>query len=141
MGCAKSQMMEYEERGYGNSDKVVCQRCVGDHFLKTIIKDAENKNVCNFCGTHDYVVELEELMERIFDGIVLKYSKAVEELGYDSSEGGYLGETWDTYDILYDDIAFEAEIDDSALLKELYSMLNEDIWCERVFMLSRSDLA
>ena len=35
MGLAKNQMMEYEERGYSDSDRVVCNNCIGDDFLAT----------------------------------------------------------------------------------------------------------
>jgi len=139
MGFAKNQMMEYEERGYGGSDKIVCKNCIGDAFLKTIIEDNHFKDVCDYCGSNESVIELEELMSHIMNGINMSYSKAIDELSYDSGEGGYQGNTWDTYDILYDDIADEAEIDNTDILDDMFDMMQDDmfdmmqddIWCER----------
>lgn len=131
MGYAKNQMMEYEERGFGGSDKVVCHNCIGDEFLKTVIIEADNEGICDYCNSQDNVIELEELMNYIMAGICTKYSRAVDELGYDSREGGYLGETWDTYEVIYDDIAYETDIYNTDILDDLYEMMYDDVWCER----------
>ena len=47
MGIVKAWMMEMEERGYGESDDVICGACVTDEFLKEWIADNATANACS----------------------------------------------------------------------------------------------
>lgn len=50
MGRAKAQMMEDDERGWHEPDGHVCADCVGDEFLKDIIREHADQRQCDYCG-------------------------------------------------------------------------------------------
>lgn len=131
MGLAKNRMMEIEERGYGEIDKLVCKDCIGDKYLKSIIVENDVIDECAYCNNTANVISLEDLMEFIMIGISCKYSRAVDELGYNSREGGYLGKTWDSYDVVYDDLANELDVSEDGILDDINNILNDEVWCER----------
>lgn len=131
MGLAKNMMIKYQERGFGSSDKIICKSCIGDKYLRKIITDANNIDECDYCGVTTNVLPLEELMEHIMSGIFCEYEYAVDCLPYDSREGGYQGNTWDTYDLIYD-INEEMEIESDTILNDIIDMIDDGIvWCER----------
>ena len=131
MGLAKSMMMEYEARGYGSSDKSVCSECVGNEYLKQFIVDnGTDDAVCDFCKNEGVCVGVEELCGEIMDGITFEYEKAVESMGWNSREGGYIGATtWHTSELLYD-LNDEMELEPD-VVDELIDIIDDDTWCER----------
>ena len=49
MGLQKRLWEEQEERGYGSSDLCVCQKCLGDEYLKKYILTNGDAGKCSFC--------------------------------------------------------------------------------------------
>jgi hypothetical protein len=49
MGIAKSLAIEAEERGYFEFDTFVCDECVGDEFLKSVVRAAVAQPECSYC--------------------------------------------------------------------------------------------
>lgn len=124
MGLPKSMMIKYQERGYGASDKIVCHECVGDYYLKKYIKDNGSKDRCDYCGKSRKCIDLEDLMEPIMDGIWSEYEDATGCMGWDSSEGGFIGATtWDSYDLIYDELWEELKIDNESLLDDIATLI------------------
>ncbi len=50
MGIVKAWMTEMEERGYGESNDVICGACVTDEFLRNWVADNATADACSFCG-------------------------------------------------------------------------------------------
>lgn len=129
MGLAKKQMMEQEERGYGSIDKLVCIDCVGDYALKQFITDNSSRGICHYCSSGGICIEVELLIGKIMDGICYEYERAIECMGIEKGE--YMGAyTWDTWDLLYDELGVDMELNDD-LLDDIVQTVNETTWCER----------
>lgn len=50
MGLAKTAWMDAEARGWDAPDKFVCEECVPDLFLKEVVADNLEQDVCDYCG-------------------------------------------------------------------------------------------
>ena len=85
--------------------KRVCSSCFGDPDIRTWIRDADGPRGCDFCGgCHSPTVELDEVCRRIEQCLGKFWGLAVEQLPYESAEGGYLGRTWETAEIVFDEV-------------------------------------
>jgi hypothetical protein len=59
------------------------------------------------------------------------YGRAVDQLPYESAEGGYLGWHTDTTDLLFDVIGLDLPRDDDGLLRDaLLNEIADEVWCE-----------
>lgn len=106
----------------------VCWKCFADDDLVTFVRTNGKRGHCDYCGTSRILCcEFGCISEFIRERLAEYYSRAVDELPYDSGEGGYLGTTYDSYDLI-DDHAVVADCD--KLRHELASELGDDIWCE-----------
>ena len=131
MGWAKQHMMEIEDRGYGESDKLVCHECTGDYALKNFIRDKGSRNICDYCGNDRKCVTLGDLMSIIMPGILREYEDAANSMGWDSAEGGYLGTTYTSHELIYDILWDELAIDNTNLLEDIGGIMNDITWCKR----------
>lgn len=132
MGLAKAQMMREMERGYGSSDQVVCHNCVGDYYLKEYINNNGEQNTCDYCSSNSVCIPLEDLMEAIMKGILQEYEYAKDSMGYCGKEGGFIGaETWDSYDLVRDEVGMELDFQCSELYRDVIDLMNDDVWCQK----------
>ena len=132
MGFYSELAIEIQERGFGEIDgKFVCQECVGDLALKEFIRDNGEKGTCNYCAKKRIVVSVDDLLREIFNGILCEYDKAVNSMGYDGREGGYLGAHTYDKDEMIDIIATEADITDDTLIDDIRDAIFDETWCER----------
>lgn len=133
MGYYKDKQAEYYERHYGRSDKLICENCIGDFFLKDFIHINGSEKECDYCSSVAVCIELEDLMQEIMDGIWTEHALAVDELGWDGEEGGYVGAySYDTYDLVYETLAPELKLDDAnaeRILDDIVAIMDQDIWC------------
>ncbi len=129
MGLAKNQMIEYQERGYGSLDKMVCSDCVGDYALKNYIIENGESDTCSYCSNETICISGEELIGEIMSGIFYEYEKAINVMSVEKGEYKN-ADTWGTYDLIYDHLAYDMELDDD-LLDDVYNTIEDDIWCER----------
>lgn len=108
--------------------KNICSKHIKDYAIEGYIKEEGYIGTCYYCG--DFigrkVVDFEELIEFMEKGIGYHYEDAANSMGYDSSEGGYLGTTHDTYDLLRD--VLEVEIDNN-VFDDVLSALPDNAWC------------
>lgn len=114
--------------------KRVCSSCFDDKDLRAWIRDeSDGVRGCYFCGGRDSpTLELKSVTDRIIDRIERYYSKAVNELPFNSAEGGYLGPNWDSYDLLNDEIGLELPRDNSgrSLFHAIFQTIEDEVWCE-----------
>jgi hypothetical protein len=103
MGLAKRYMEEVEAQGWRpTGDKWVCEQCIDEPFLANKVDEASDpQEACTFCSQSP-AAELDVLIEAFMDGVTLRYEDADIEHRYDSEEG-YLGRTFDTWDLVSDE--------------------------------------
>ena len=129
MGGAKNAMMENEDRLYGNSDKCVCSECVGNIFLKKfILNKGKNDKNCDFCARINVCVDIEKLCDEIMRVVRREYAQAVDELSWNGENDEYIGESFDTWELL-DELNYDMELEDD-VLTEVRNTINYDRWCK-----------
>jgi hypothetical protein len=113
----------------------VCDKCFDDDEIKAFIKSRLESKGCDFCGrrgrTRLIAAPLDDVVDFMIPAIEREYEMAGDALGWDSSEGGYLGPHWDSYDLLVDQIGLELPSDDGRLLGILVECFGDQVWCER----------
>lgn len=120
----------------------VCPQCFGDEVLKSVIEAAAESPSCSFCGAQNrqpIAASLEEVAEYIHSLIRTEYDDPANWLAW---EGEYIGETWDTEELLGDVIGIELPRDDGRLLEALAKAIDNlvdtdgirqspEIWCRK----------
>ena len=116
-----------------SGNKYVCSNCFSDYAIKAFIRDNADEKSCSFCGVRSkdaIAADLGEVIKFIMKGIITEYSNPDDEnMDYDSDEGGYLGEVYQTSDIFEDEIAPVIENDD--LAADISESLVEQYWCRK----------
>ncbi|OVE86820.1 hypothetical protein B7W89_24725 [Agrobacterium tumefaciens] len=123
------------------SRRPICVRCTDDHDLRTLVKNFGGARGCAFCRGRDApTMPFDEFVDHIRACLEANYSKAAEELPYDSGEGGYQGWTSDTHDLLYDTIGLGLPRDESDRLRwALVNEIGDDVWCEHDWLVLDHD--
>jgi hypothetical protein len=105
MGHDKDQRIQQDEQGWYFSDNTICYRCVSNTYLRQMVRESADQFECSFCGwvrrQTPNSVALDSLMAVIHGTIYEYYDRADSNLGY-SSEDGYFGTTYDTWDLVRD---------------------------------------
>jgi hypothetical protein len=135
MGLTKDYM---ERLGGGNPDaclgRPVCANCFGDEGLAQIVEGSATSNRCDFCETEsDEVIaaDLFDVMEHVVEVLSFHYSTAENELPYESAEGGYQGQWWNTMELVQEVLALELPNDENGeLLEAIVDSLPDNSWCE-----------
>ena len=110
MGYYKDLMQMHQARGYGDSDKYVCQFCFGDTFLKKTILEQGEQGKCSFCKdakgkpAKRKVLKLEKLMPYIMAAVDYEYEDSIVALPWDSEEKCYMGNSIDFYDFVTEEL-------------------------------------
>ncbi len=131
MGGAKSWWMEQQERGfYSVGDKYICADCIGDDDIKEFINVNATYDRCDYCGKSEpeTSVHFDEFMGFVLQGISSEYEDPNNEGG--PWEKGWMGDVYDTYDLVYEEIGLEA---DEPVLDDIISSLSDRQWCQRGF--------
>jgi len=139
MGYWKNRPIEAGESGLvaGAADgKYVCADCFTDLSLKEVVRETVESDTCTFCGATDdneIAAPLETVMEHISQCLLQLYEDPANGMSFESAEGGYQGETFDTWDLLdrigmSDYLAEEAE---GPLLAAIRECLVFATWCEK----------
>jgi len=131
MGGAKSWWMEQQERGfYSVGDKYICADCIGDDDIKEFINVNATYDRCDYCGKSEpeTSVHFDEFMGFVLQGISSEYEDPNNE-GV-PWEKGWMGDVYDTYDLVYEEIGLEA---DEPVLDDIISSLSDRQWCQRGF--------
>jgi hypothetical protein len=110
----------------------VCVRCFEDEDLQALIRSNDGPRGCGFCQRRDApTAPIAEVAEHIHMRMSEHYGRAVDQLPYESAEGGYQGWHTDTSDLLFDTIGLDLPRDDDGRLRAaLLGEIDDDLWCE-----------
>jgi len=141
MGTAKDRLIDQEDQGWRFVDgKSVCENCFDDDALKAVVRSNAAEEVCDYCGkkaAKAIAAPMNEVMAVIADGIHSEWTDPIHVLPYESREGGYQGDTYDTRGMLS---AIEFPSENGKLVDDVARSLMSSIWCRRrPFSLSRGD--
>ncbi|ABZ00682.1 RES family NAD+ phosphorylase [Pseudomonas sp. SbB1] len=111
----------------------VCIDCIGDEDLKQWIRELNSHRGCSFCSQHTLLAApLGELCQHIERILEMNYGKSANELPFCSAEGGYLGDSWSTYELLFEECCLDLPNDvDGSLRMGIIGLLVDDNWCRR----------
>ena len=111
------------------SEQLICSQCVSDPYLRQRIQHAASVSPCTFCHRRGrYSVPFDTLMDIIEGTIFQYYDHAVNEAGWDSEEGGYLGDTFETCELIRDRLGEPSHRE--AVNEAIIESLEDETWCE-----------
>ena len=136
MSLTKRRMEEDEERGWrSGGDKYVCAEHVEDDALVRLIAENTSATECSYCG-REGAAPLDVLIERIGSSLPYEWGNADDEgVGW---EGGYVGTTYDTWELLTE--AGDPPLNHSELITDVVHALPQQTWAQREFYRLRPDL-
>lgn len=128
MGATKRLLERIESR---RADFVganyVCGWCVKDETLQAYVRQNADGTRCDYCEREGGSVLVDDLMDIIMEGVFREYDDPLNELGWDSEDGRWVGDTIDKWDLIADlDIT-----ENSALYEDIVSAITLDEWCEQ----------
>ncbi|MDR0909928.1 MAG: RES domain-containing protein [Spirochaetaceae bacterium] len=111
-------------------ENLICGECIGEDYLKTYIKRNGEREICSYCGRMKKVLNLDDLLEVIRDGLEYIYDDPANGLAWE--DGEYVEGTSPILDSdeLLPDIFTEAS---DKVLENLNSYFNDKQWCKRDF--------
>jgi len=117
--------------GYGQADEPVCAKCFGDEDIRGYIHGFNGPPGCSFCGLSDApTAPLDLVAEHMRACLTQFYGFAVNQLPYESKEGGYQGEHWNTFELLLEVLTLDLPREhDDILLSTLSDRITEELWC------------
>ncbi|WP_416761911.1 HEPN-associated N-terminal domain-containing protein [Roseateles sp. So40a] len=121
----------------------VCASCFDDSDLRQFIREREDRRGCDFCKRFDAPTKSLEAVARHIEQCLLQhYGLAVDQLPYESAEGGYIGTTWDTGELLFDSVGLNLPRDHTDKLRwALLDELPDEPWCEFDWLVLNHDQA
>lgn len=120
----------------------VCSSCFGDPDIRHWIRDQDGPRGCDFCGKFDSpTVDLRSVCRRIEECLHKFWGLAVEQLPYESAEGGYQGRTWSTYEILFFEEGLSLPRDEGTLSEAIVGELADELWCDWDWLSLDDDVA
>jgi hypothetical protein len=122
-------------------DKFVCGQCLEDEALRATVKENAEASKCDYCGRKGrngakIAAPVDLILEQVYNGICLEYTDPVNELPYESREGGYQGNVIDGFDVL-DEVGPISN--NAGLLEDLTDGLSGTSWCEIDYFAARRD--
>jgi hypothetical protein len=112
----------------------VCANCFDDPDIQAFITEHDDEPGCDFCERDDApTIDLDTLCEYLRDRLLLFFGLANGTLlRDDESESGFFGETWETDQLLFGEMALELPRDsNSELARALINAVDpQDWWCE-----------
>ena len=115
-------------------DQFVCVNCFDDSGIQNFIEKNKIDVVCSFCDGEQAstsVADIEDVADHIEICLMYEYDDAANHLAYETREGGYIGQTWDIWELLEDVIGLELpNDDDNQLISALIDLLPDFVWCD-----------
>jgi hypothetical protein len=113
----------------------ICDSCIHDSELQKTIKLNRVDEGCSFCEQRPPLVitaPLECVLDHIEEVVVEDYDDAEKNLPYDKNDG-YLGDTWDTTELLQEEFSLDVSNcgDADRLLKCIVDWLGYRVWSRR----------
>lgn len=135
MGGVKQQYLEsIDKKYYSNDERFICNKHFSDNDLLSYFDYyGSSENKCSFCDNNDKLslkLPWTKLMDIIISSISNYYDDPANVLGYNSGEGGYLGVTYSTDELINDIIGIDADYD---IIEEIIDSISQDLWTETDF--------
>ena len=113
-----------------NTSEFVCANHLQNNFINKKIKEVGDKGICSYCNKKRIVVELSEILKLIVIGIEYLFEDPNDSRYYNKDgEHGFDGNTFDFYDLWYEDY-LDLRIVDDQLIENIYSYLsNDSLYC------------
>jgi RES domain-containing protein len=110
----------------------VCARCFEDENLAAWIGAVDGEPGCDFCDGDDApTCDIDDLCRHMEASLREVYGFAVEQLPWESAEGGYIGRQWSTYEILVEEVGLSLPRDQKDhLFQAVLGRLPDEIWCD-----------
>lgn len=102
MGGAKRLWMEEQERGWSDPETFVCDRCVTEEYLATLVRDNASERSCSYCGRRSRMriaCPTSVVIEAVAETIEYFYTDP-DSAGVPYSDGEYALEPTDTANVL-----------------------------------------
>ncbi|PZR20758.1 MAG: RES domain-containing protein [Flavobacterium psychrophilum] len=129
MGQVKQQWLKHQELHLSSiPDKKVCVRHFEDKAINNFIRRNYQPGYCDYCNKEVNVVALEEVLVFMMEGIGNYYEDAANFMGYDSREGGYIGDTYTADELIQEQI--ELVTDPFELTEDIVAAIEEIAWAE-----------
>jgi len=129
MGQANHRQIELDQAFLSKIiDKNVCSCHINEKEIKNHILNNSFYEKCDYCNCIKKVISLENLVKFMLKGILNFYDDAANFMPYESSEGGYLGLTFDNEELINSKIGLE--IDDYILNKDIIDCIDNKTWSE-----------
>jgi hypothetical protein len=109
--------------------KYVCYHCFDDYAIREFIRSHAVSTACSYCGKSGgkpVATEIDNVVDLIYEGICYEYEDAAEQVGYESSEGGYLLPTMVTRELI--EKIFEDEGLNAELMDDVIDILPDQAW-------------
>ena len=126
MGATKRYIEEQEGLYNFDTKEFVCSHHIKDDYIKKFILDNGKKGKCDYCECNRKVIELSEVLKLIVVGIDYYYEDANDSRYLrKSGKHGLDGDTFDSYDLFYEDkLGLLIDFD---LLEDIHEYLKTDI--------------
>ena len=110
----------------------VCTECFSDDGIYCFIENYGASPGCSFCGGRDSpTAPLDMVCDYMRKCLLEFFNLAIENLPYESRAGGYLGEHWDTDDLLFEKLHLILPRDQDKQLREMIRCrIGEEPWCK-----------
>lgn len=96
MGRLKEDWLEDQDRGWRESDKYVCPRCVKDDYLRKLVRGDLIACACDYCGRRSrspIAARVNVLLKAIYPAVAAYFNEP-NDAGVPFDEGEYLVEPW-----------------------------------------------
>ena len=133
VGCYKDRIIQEQDQKWSFSEKSICDKCLSDPYLKSIVRDETEEHTCDFCETttdERSCVGFNRIMEVIAKTVFQYFAHADEHLSYDREDGCYMGASRDTSDLFFGQELSEIS-DDTSVIDEVESCLGSYDWCDK----------
>jgi len=111
----------------------VCSACFADEALQEFIRENSDACECSYCGQFSgspIAVDIREVGAYMAECLGQEYDAAAKWLPHESSEGGFQGDHFDTYDLLTEEIELDLPNDRrGTLLSDLVDAIGNQDWC------------
>ena len=115
------------------ADEFICTRCLVDPDLAKFVAKNSVAQQCTFCETTSNLpiaAPMDDVSQHFLSCLYQEYDLAGNQLGWASSEGGWLGEFWDSSDLAFYILELEfPRGNDSRILCSLFGEQFEQDWC------------
>jgi hypothetical protein len=131
---------EIWERGWESIGKSICLECLENAALKDLAAENLDHDECDYCGETgaNIATDTDVVMTRIGVSFHTEYRDPVHELPYETAEGGYQGDWFDTYDLVY---RLGEDIGTQEFVEDMVRAFGGQGWCQRDYFSVRPDEA